>query len=296
MSYPIHRPDAGHTFTQTTHHDTYPAIDSATKSDHTGHYVFITGASKGVGRATAISFAKAGAAGIAIGARSGLDEVEKEIVAAAKAAGKTPPKVLKLKLDVLKFEDVKNAAKVTEKEFGMVDILINNAGWLDRFVVLEESDPHEYWLNYEINIRGVYWMTKEFIPLLLKSGEKTIINLTSVGAHVIAYGASGYQTSKFALLRFTEHLMVDYGQKGLLTYCVHPGGIPTELAVRMPEQIHHVLIDTPELAGDTMTFLTSKRIDWLAGRYLSCTWDMDELLLKKDEIVNEDKLLFRMKF
>lgn len=99
-----------------------------TKSDHTGHYVFITGASKGVGRATAISFAKAGAAGIAIGARSSLDDVEKEIVAAAKAAGKPTPKILKLKLDVQNYDEVKNAAKLTEQEFGKVDILINNAG------------------------------------------------------------------------------------------------------------------------------------------------------------------------
>ncbi|KAH8808683.1 hypothetical protein F5884DRAFT_793056 [Xylogone sp. PMI_703] len=296
MPYPHRRPDVGNAFTQTAHHDTYPAIDSATKSDHTGHYVFITGASKGVGRATAISFAKAGAAGIAIGARSGLDEVESEIVAAAQAAGKTPPKVLKLKLDVLKLEDVQNAAKATEKEFGRVDILINNAGWLDRFIKLEESDPHEYWLNYEVNIRGVYWMTKEFLPLLLESKQKTIVNLSSIGAHVIAYGASGYQTTKFALMRFTEHLMVEYGEQGLLAYGIHPGGIPTELANRMPEQISQTLGDTPELAADTMTFLTAKRIEWLAGRYVSANWDVPELLSKKDEIVNEDKLVFRMKF
>jgi len=296
MPYPPHPPDGGFGFTKTIHNDTYPAIDSATKSDHTGHYVFITGASKGIGRATAISFTKAGAAGIAIAARSGLDDVEKDIIAAAAAVQKPTPKVLKIKLDVLDYEDVKSAAKVTEQEFGKLDILINNAGYLSEFVPVVESDPTEYWLNYEVNLRGVYWMTKEFLPLMLKGGEKTMINLSSIGAHMIRSGASGYQTTKFALVRFTEHLMVDYSDQGLLAYCVHPGGILTELAAKMPENMLHVLVDTSELAADTMCFLTAKRVDWLEGKYISCTWDVPELLSRKDEIIQGDKLVFRMRF
>jgi hypothetical protein len=56
------------------------------------------------------------------------------------------------------------------------------------------------------------------------------------------------------------------------------------------------LTDKPEVAADTMCFLTAKRRDWLAGRYISCTWDMPELLSREEEIVKEDKLLYRMKF
>src|ERR1700759_2025884 len=72
----------------TSHTDTYPAIDPATKSNHTGHYVLITGASKGVGRATALSFAKAGATGIALAARSSFNDLSSEILSAAKSANK----------------------------------------------------------------------------------------------------------------------------------------------------------------------------------------------------------------
>lgn len=64
-----------------------------------------------------------------------------------------------------------------------------------------------------------------------------MINLSSIGAHMIRGGASGYQTTKFALLRFTEHLMVDHGKDGLLAYAVHPGGILTELARKMPADL-----------------------------------------------------------
>jgi NAD(P)-dependent dehydrogenase (short-subunit alcohol dehydrogenase family) len=192
-----------------------------------------------VGHATALSFAKAGAAGIAIGARSDLGTLETEILSAAKTAGKAPPKVLKLQLDVMDYASVEAAAKGTEKEFGKLDILINNAGYLSAFEPLVETDISDWWRNYEINLRGVYWVTKAFLPLMLKGGEKTIVNVSSVGAHGIRDGASGYQSSKFALLRFTEFLMVDYGEQGLLAYSVHPCGAVTELAKGMPEWMHH---------------------------------------------------------
>jgi NAD(P)-dependent dehydrogenase (short-subunit alcohol dehydrogenase family) len=78
--------------------------------DHTGHHVFRTGGSKGVGKVIAIAFAQAGAAGIELGARSDLTSVETEILFAAEQAGKPVPRVLKVKLDVLSSKSVQNAA------------------------------------------------------------------------------------------------------------------------------------------------------------------------------------------
>ena len=191
-----------------------------------------------MGRATALSFAKAGAAGIAIAARSDFGTLEAEILSAAQSTGKPAPKVLKLGMDVMKYEFIEAAAEQTEKEWGRLDILINNAGYLSSFEKLGESDRGEWWRNYEINLRGVYWVSKAFLPLLLSGGEKTIVNVSSLGAHAIGEGASGYQGSKFALLRLTEALMVDHGKEGLLAYAVHPCGAPTELGLGMPEWMH----------------------------------------------------------
>lgn len=78
-------------------------------------------------------------------------------------------------------------------------------------------------------------MTRSFIPLLLASKAKTILNISSGGAHVAAYGASAYQTTKFALLRISEFMNVEYGEQGILAYSIHPGGVVTELAKGMPK-------------------------------------------------------------
>lgn len=188
-----------------------------------------------MGLALAISLAKAGAAGIALGARSNLDAAENDIISAAEVAGKKPPKILKLKLDVTNWAEVQNAAKLTEKEFPRLDVLVNNAGYLSTYVPITDSDPKDYWSNYEINIKGVYLMCKAFLPQMLRGGEKTILNLSSIGAHLLAPGGSGYQTTKFALLKFTEFLMVENSDRGLLAYCVHPGGVPTALSMKLPE-------------------------------------------------------------
>ncbi len=89
--------------------------------------MFITGASKGIGRATAISYAKAGASAIAIGARSDLKSLEQDMKKAARDAGKKEPKILSVKVDVCDRDTIENAAKKIEKEFGRLDILVNNA-------------------------------------------------------------------------------------------------------------------------------------------------------------------------
>jgi hypothetical protein len=100
-------PYVGQNFTKTVHNDTCPLIDSA-KSDLKGRRVFITGASKGIGRATAIAYARAGATHIGLGARSTFGDLKEEILAVAKEAGHSVPTVLELKLDV-------RTAKVSER-------------------------------------------------------------------------------------------------------------------------------------------------------------------------------------
>ncbi|KAK4992702.1 hypothetical protein LTR66_006213 [Elasticomyces elasticus] len=283
----------GLNYTKTIRNDTYPFIDPK-KSDLSGKAVLITGASRGLGREAALAYAKAGASFIILAARSHLADLEKEVRSAATQNGRDAPKTLSISVDITSLESVQAAAKKVEEAFGRLDILLNNAGYLEEFKPVAESDPDEWWKVFTINVKGSYLVTRAFIPLLLKGGDKTIVNVSSIGAHVLVPGASGYQTTKLALLRFTEFVDCEYKDQGLLTYCIHPGGVATELANNMPKEMHHVLVDTPQLSADSIVWLTKEKRDWLAGRYVSCTWDMEQLLEKKEQILKGDLLKVRM--
>ena len=77
---------------------------------------------------------------------------------------------------------------------------------------------------------------------------------------------------------------------------MNPGAIKTKITETAPEEVRNRFPDRPEVAGDTIVWLGAERREWLAGRYVSCTWDMEELVKKNDEIVEEDKLKMRMAF
>ena len=107
-------------------------------------------------------------------------------------------------------------------------------------------------------------------------------------------GASGYQTTKFALCRLTEFIDKEYYQQGLIAISLHPGATKTDLAMNMPPERQVVLTDTPELAADTIVWLCRERRDWLSGRFASVSWDMEELEQKKQDILQRNLLKFRV--
>ena len=221
------------------HNDTYQAIDSS-KANLRGKNVFICGASKGIGRAITLSFAKAGASCIAIGARSDQITLAKDIEDAAVAAKKLAPRILQIKLDVTDEKSVERAAADIEKEFGRLDILIHNAGVLGNPAPIGDSDPENWWKTWDVNLRGPYLVTRAFLPLMLREGDKQIVNVSSVGAHLTSPGLSSYQTSKLALLRFTEFVVSEYGDKGVLAFSIHPGNIlGTDIIEEVPDAIKH---------------------------------------------------------
>ncbi|OKL59689.1 hypothetical protein UA08_05021 [Talaromyces atroroseus] len=295
-SYPPMTPENGSNFTRIIHTDTYPFIDSLTNPSHDGRAVFITGGNRGIGRAIAISFARAGASFIGLGCPDGFGNVKFDIENAANEAGKSFPKVLCLNLDVTSGKSVEEAALEVQKHSSRLDVLVNNAGFMTPALPVIEADEDNWWKTFEVNLKGIFLMSKSFTPLLTATvdGLKTMVNINSVAAHNIRPEASAYGTSKWAVLKFTEFLLVEQAKKGLLAFSVHPGGIMTQLAEAMPKETHAGFTDKPELTGDTIVFLTQERREWLAGRYLSCTWDMQELLEREDEITKGDKFKVRL--
>jgi NAD(P)-dependent dehydrogenase (short-subunit alcohol dehydrogenase family) len=215
--------------------------------------------------------------------------------AAAKSAGHLAPQILKLALDVANNSDVARAAAMTDEAFGKLDIIVNNAGNAGVWTFIADSDPDVWWDTWEVNVKGVYLVTKHLLPLLLRSGEKSIVNVTSIGAHLTRPSASAYQTSKLAMLRLTQFTDVEYAKDGVIAYALNPGAVPTEMVLAtLPPDSFHRLVDTPELSGDTITWLTQERREWLSGRYLSANWDMDEIMGRREEIVGGDKLKVKL--
>lgn len=280
-------------FVPTTRGDTYPFI-TPTGSELTGKSVFITGASKGIGRATALRLVKAGCSKIALAARSGLDDVVSDLKSEAQQANLEVPTILPIQVDVTSESSVKAAAETVGSAFGNLDILINNAGYLPEFIKIDEADPFEWWKGFEVNVKGTFLCAHYFLPLLLKSDTKIVINLTSIGAHTLTLGGSSYMISRFANCRLTEFLTRDYEDQGLIAISVHPGGVVTDMRDNFPEIMHGTLQDTPNLPADTIVWLAKERREWLNGRYVASPWDMEELEGKKEEIVERDLFKFRM--
>lgn len=278
-------------FTPTHHNDSYPFI-SPVDSDMNGKSVLITGASKGIGRATALSFVKAGCSKIAIAARSNLTAVKAEIKTTAQNCKRPIPQVLCLELDVTSEQSVALAAEKIATAFGSLDVLFNNAGVLEAMVPFTESDPTEWWRTWEVNIKGMYLVTRALMPLLLKSETKTVVNNSSSGAHMLLF--MGYQTAKVAVTRMTEFMAAHYGQSGLVAMSIHPGTIKTGLGDLVSEEFDHLFTDTLELPGDTLVWLCKEKREWLNGRFVSVNWDMEELDARKEDIVTRNLFKFRL--
>ncbi|KAH8646379.1 putative oxidoreductase ucpA [Tricladium varicosporioides] len=288
-------PHWGYNFTKNLHNDIYPSIDP-TKTDLSQPFkvVLITGAGRGIGRSIALKYAESGVACIIICARtaSELDEVENSIKKLSSTV-----KVRKCSIDIADESQVLATAEAVKRDEGRLDILINNAGVSAPWVPITESKPEEYWHTWTVHIKGTYLMLHAFLPLMVAtakvSGTVEVVNVTSIGAHTVFKGASAYQTSKFALLRLGEFIEAEYASENVNCFSVHPGGVLTEMSKNI-EMIKQNLIDTPELCGGFVVWLTAGSRRWLNGRYLSATWNVDELEARKGEIIEGDKLKVRM--
>ncbi|KAI1749646.1 NAD(P)-binding protein [Xylaria castorea] len=279
----------GGTYPPTTRFDTYPSINLTNRSNCSSKAVLITGANKGIGFGIALSYAGGGQVASAI-----TEEIRKAATDAGRGA---VPEVLALIMDVMDSATIKKAAQDVETHFGRLDILVYSAGFLAPYDKILDGDENEWWQRFSTNLRGGYLIAKAFLPLMLsKGGDKTTVTISSTGVLHFHQGASSYQISKFVLLRLMEFIMAEYADQRVLAYSIHPGGVTTDLASKLPQGTQTWLKRSPALNGDTIAFLTSERQEWPAGRYLTVIWDMDEFFAKKQEIVDRNLLKMRLTF
>jgi NAD(P)-dependent dehydrogenase (short-subunit alcohol dehydrogenase family) len=287
----------------TKHHTLYDAIDptSALKGSASDKVIFITGGSQGIGQATAVAFAKAGAKAVYITARS-----EQALKETQDLIRQTNPdtQCAYSTCDVTNTAQVEAAVSDCVDRFGGIDVADANAGYLDKWAKIGESDPKSWWYAWEAHIKGAYHVIRFSMPYLIESAKRWadkgssgghLILLSSIGAQLLFPTASDYQTSKHAINRLCEFVNVDHGQDGIKCFAIHPGGVATELARNMPEDHYSYLTDTPELAAGFIVWLASGKADWATGRFLSANWDVEELTSLKDEILRDDLLVNRLR-
>lgn len=286
------------------HHSQYLDIDPKTtlNGSVSGKTIFLTGASRGIGQATAVAFAQAGAAAIYITARSekALEETRNKIISA-----NPETKCAYMTSDVTDADQVKAAVDDCVARCGGIDVADANAGYLGRsWHKIAESDIASWWKTWEVNMKGAYLVARFCLPYLIESARKHgakgatgghLILISSVGAQLLMKGASDYQTSKHAINRLCEFINTEYRDDGIKCFAVHPGAVSTSLARNMPEELHSMLVDEPELAAGFIVWLCSGKADWASGRYMSSNWDVNELLQMKETIINDDLLVNRLR-
>jgi len=188
-----------------------------------GKVAVITGAGAGMGRATAILFAKEGAT-VAVTDVNGADGRETlRLIEAADGKARFWP------MNVSKEEEVKRTFAEIEKTFGRIDILVNNAGVTGVDKPTHEVSEQEWDAVFAVDVKGVFFCTKYAVPVMLKNGKGSIVNISSIYGLVGSHELSPYHAAKGAVTLMTKKDAVTYGKQGIRVNSIHPGTILTPL-------------------------------------------------------------------
>jgi len=194
-----------------------------------GKVALVTGASSGIGEATALALAEAGAA-VAIGARR-KDRLE---ALAARLRG-TGASVLPLDLDVTDEAACADAVERTRGELGGLDVLVNNAGVMLLGTIVG-ADPEDWRRMLSTNVLGLMYMTHAAIDGMVEQGSGDIVNISSVAGRTARKGAGVYNASKWAVNAFSESLRQEVTGRGVRISLVEPGAVATELSSHITQQ------------------------------------------------------------
>ena len=187
-----------------------------------GKVALVTGASSGIGEATAIALAEAGAA-VAIGARR-RDRLE----GLARKLTDSGARVLTVDLDVTDEAACRDAVARTRAELGGLDVLVNNAGVM-LLGTLVGADTEDWRRMMDTNVMGLMYMTHAAIDGMLEQGSGDVVNISSTAGRTARAGAGVYNASKWAVNAFSESLRQEVTARGVRISLVEPGAVETEL-------------------------------------------------------------------
>ncbi|MEC7645888.1 MAG: 3-oxoacyl-[acyl-carrier-protein] reductase [Bacteroidota bacterium] len=233
--------------------------------------VIITGASRGIGKGIAQMFTKHGA-NIAFTYRSS-DERAKEL---EKELSGNSCSVKGYKSDASDFEAAQQLASDVIKDFGSIDVLVNNAG-ITKDGLLMRMSEEDFDSVMAINMKSVFNMTKAVIPAMLKARFGSIINMSSVVGVKGNPGQANYAASKAGINGFTKSIALELGSRNIRCNAIAPGFIETEMTENLGEevikqwkdQIPLKRIGNPEDIANTTLFLASDLSSYVTGQVLN---------------------------
>lgn len=190
-----------------------------------GKTALVTGAGKGIGRATALVLAKEG---VNVGMLARTEADLKEVAAEIEQLG---VKAAYATADVSSLEEVEAAVQRVQEELGSFDILINNAG-TGKFGSFLDLSPEEWKQMIDVNLLGVYYVTRTVLPQLIEKNGGDIINISSTAGQKGAPVTSAYSASKFGLLGLTESLALEVRKHNIRVTALTPSTVATELAYK----------------------------------------------------------------
>lgn len=233
--------------------------------------VLITGASRGIGRASAEAFAKAGY-DVAVNYNKSAESAE----TLCRELEKYSVKAVPFQADVADKKAVEKMFAEIEIAMGNVNVLVNNAGIAEQALFTDITE--EMWDRmFAVNVKGAYNCTQAVLPKMIHEKYGRIINISSM------WGISGascevhYSASKAALIGFTKALAKEVGLSGITVNCVAPGVIDTDMNGRLSPEIISELkeetplnrIGTPRDVAETILFLASEKASFITGQTIS---------------------------
>lgn len=224
----------------------------------------ITGGANGIGKATAVRFAKEGAKVVI------WDLNEEGERVAADIEGHFE------KVNTANYEEVEKATTTVIEKYGKIDILINNAG-ITRDATLKKMSPEQWQQVIDVNLTGVFNCGKHIQEVMVEKGYGRIVNTSSVVGLYGNFGQTNYVATKAGVIGMTKVWARELGRKGITVNAVAPGFIATEMVMSMPENVIDMMkskvpmtrLGDPEDIANAYLFLASEEASYINGATLS---------------------------
>jgi NAD(P)-dependent dehydrogenase (short-subunit alcohol dehydrogenase family) len=272
--------------TPTYHHKVYPAIDiSNPELSAEGKVVLVTGGGRGIGKEIALTFARAGAKAVVLLGRS--ESTLQSAVQEIKSLNTTTSTAYFV-ADVSDSPSVLAAFAETKSQFGSIDVVVANSGYLPDMLPIKDADVNEFWKGYEVNVKGLFITTQAFVRTAEPGA--TLISLTTAVAHIPPrVGASAYSSSKLAAAKFIEDAQAEHPE--FKFFNIHPGVVDTEMARKGTFTAQ----DDVQLPASFSVWLASPKSNPLKGKFIWANWDVEELLARQEEINSKNLLTTGLK-